>query len=115
MSGGSRISGRKLMELAAALGPTEQAVIQSLRRVRLASGAQLVRLHFTDRPHAAVQARRLLARMVEERLLCALGRRIGGVRAGSSGYVYALDVTGQRLADLGRPTVARRPWTPGAA
>lgn len=115
MSGGSRISGRKLTELAAALGPTEQAIIQTLQRVRLASGAQLVHLHFTDRPHAAVQARRLLARMVEQRLLCALGRRIGGVRAGSSGYVYALDVIGQRLADLHRPTAARRPWTPGAA
>lgn len=112
MSGG-RISGRKLAEVAAALTPTERAVIRSLQRVRLASGAQLVRLHFAARPHAAVQARRLLARMVERRLLCALGRRIGGVRAGSSGFVYALDILGQRLAE--RPGSPRRPWNPALA
>jgi hypothetical protein len=115
MSGGTRLSGGKLLALAAALSPHDQAVMQTLQRVRLASGVQLVRLHFADRPHAAVQARRHLARLVEQRLLCALGRRIGGVRAGSSGYVYALDVVGQRLVELDRPSGARRPWTPTAA
>jgi hypothetical protein len=112
---GDRIGRRRLTELAAALTPTEQAVLDTLRRVRLASGAQLVRLHFASRPHAAVQARRVLARMVEQRLLCALGRRIGGVRAGSTGFVYALDVLGRRLAEAERRGSARRPWTPGTA
>lgn len=110
VSGGQRISTLRLAELAGALTPTERAVIDTLRVVRLASGAQLVRLHFAARPHAAVQARRLLARLVERRWLCALGHRIGGVRAGSTGYVYALDVLGQRLTD--RPGSPRRPWTP---
>ena len=112
MSGGTRISQAKLAEVRAGLTPTEEAVIETLKRVRIASGGQLVRLHFANRPHAAVQARRLLARMVQARLLHALGRRIGGIRAGSTGYVYLLDVVGQRLVG-NRPTTTRRPRTPG--
>lgn len=114
MSGGRRISSRRLAEVAAALTPTDRAVLDSLRRVRLATGEQLTRLHFADRSSAARQARRRLARLVERRLVARLDRRIGGVRAGSSGFVYALDVAGQRLLDAETPPRwPRRPWTPG--
>ena len=50
------------------------------------------------------------------RVLARLDRRIGGARAGSAGFVYALDVAGQHLAQRhqagGR---RRRPWTPSVA
>jgi hypothetical protein len=82
--------------------------------LRLATGAQLERLHFaqladTSRP---VVRRRVLGRLVRARVLATLERRIGGVRAGSSGLIYALDVAGKRLmAGEGRAT---RPRTPSA-
>jgi hypothetical protein len=40
-----------------------------------------------------------------------LTRRIGGVRAGSRGFVYALGVTGQRIVYPNRHRY-REPWTP---
>lgn len=95
-------------------------MVQDLDRLRLASVKQLERLHFTtDKPAAnASQARRTLARLAERRVVVRLDRRVGGVRAGSSGYVYALDLAGQRLASACGPAGGariRRPWTPGPA
>ena len=110
----------RVAELAARLTPTEQAVIDTLDRVRLASSPQLERLHFTGEGSArtrARRARRTLARLVELRVLARLERCVGGVRAGSAGYIYALDVAGQRLASACGPAGGariRRPWTPGA-
>lgn len=96
------------------------AIIDSLARTRVLTGAQLERLHFADlSPLTRARIRRgVLVRLASWRLLVALGRRIGGVRGGSSGMVWSLDVAGQRLARLrefhgytnGR---LRRPWTPG--
>jgi hypothetical protein len=80
----------------------------------LASGAQLERLHFTD--VGSRERRRVLAALVDKHLLYRLARVIGGTRAGSSGFVFALGTTGQRLRGLrtsnGRPP---RPWTPGTS
>jgi hypothetical protein len=85
-------------------------VISTLARVRVATGHQLRRLHFAD--VSARQARSGLAGLVSRRLLARLPRVVGGVRAGSAGYVYVLDVAGQRLtrAATGR---AQRPWPVG--
>lgn len=105
-----RWSEAQVRELAERLTPTEAAVLATLANLRLATGGQLTRLHFATRPSAADQARRLLRRMVELRLLTRLDRTIGGIRAGSQAYVYALDVVGQRLTSPKRP---RRPSTPG--
>jgi len=109
MSARRRLNAQDLAILTASLTATDHAVVDTLKRVRVATGAQLVRLHFAGRPSAARQTRRALQRLVEQRVLCRLARRIGGVRAGSSGYVYALDIAGQRIVNSGR---LRRPWTP---
>ncbi|WP_206443254.1 replication-relaxation family protein, partial [Candidatus Protofrankia californiensis] len=76
---------------------------------------QVERLHFTDLAASSrpVMRRRVLARLVRLRLLVTLKRRIGGVRAGSAGLVYALDTAGQRLL-AGTDKPSRRPWTPSA-
>ncbi|MER6284456.1 replication-relaxation family protein [Streptomyces sviceus] len=71
----------------------------TLRRVRLASGDHLERLHFAglaprSRP---VVRRRVLARLTDWHVLTTFERRIGGVRAGSAGLVFALDKTGHLL------------------
>ena len=62
-------------------------------------GKQLERLHFTELSGASgpVVRRRVLGRLVRWEVLTTLERRIGGVRAGSSGLVYALNIAGKRL------------------
>jgi hypothetical protein len=106
----------RLDELHGALSDRDRAILTTLGRVRLATGEQLQRLHFHDlAPTSAPRVRRrVLQRLTELRLTARLDRRIGGIRAGSSGYVYCLDVAGQRLLlghgiAGGRP---RKPWTP---
>jgi hypothetical protein len=113
MSG--RLGRRGLEELAGSLSDTDRAVLDSLARVRVATGRQLERLHFAGRPSSARQARRHLARLAERRLVCRLDQRIGGVRGGSSGFVYTLDAIGQRLLAASLPRQPRRPWTPSRA
>lgn len=96
------------------LSERDRAVLGSLRQLRVLTGNQLERLHFqglTDR-----QRRRTLAQLEADGLVARLSRRIGGVRSGSAGSVFALDRAGQRL--LGATGPARggrieRPWTPG--
>ena len=82
-------------------------VIVTLHRVRVATGRQMERTCFPDVTRRQVRA--VLASLVDRRLLARLPRVVGGVRAGSAGYVYTLDVAGQRVMrpDHGR---AHRPW-----
>jgi hypothetical protein len=99
----------------ARMGERDRAIVASVARLRLVTGQQLERLHFHDiapRSRAAVR-RRVLARFVAWRVLMTLERRIGGVRAGSSGLVYALDSAGQWLCTDGQGV--RRTELPGVA
>lgn len=118
--GRSRVTEAYVAELAVELNPRELALVQTLDRLRLASVKQLERLHFAGgTPQAnARQARRTLAGLSQRRVVVRLERQVGGVRAGSRGSVYALDVAGQRLASACGPAGGvriRRPWTPGSA
>lgn len=90
------------------LSERDRHVLHDVRRLRLLTGAQLARLHFGGSESARRLARQSLARLVALRVLMRLGRRIGGVRAGSAGFVYGLDVAGQRLTQPDR----RRWWPP---
>ena len=113
-----RITEAYVAELERGLTPRERAIVASLDRLRIASVKQLERLHFTaysERANAR-QARKALSGLTERRVVTRLERRVGGVRAGSRGSVYALDVAGQRLASVCGPAGGvriRRPWTPG--
>jgi hypothetical protein len=98
----------RLAELDASLTGRDRAVLITLHRVRVAASTQLERLHFTDVTRR--RARQLLAGMVRRRLLARLPRTVGGVRAGSAGYVYALDVAGVRIITGEQ---RRRPWNVG--
>lgn len=114
----SHVTEAKVAALAAELTVRDQAIVQSLDRLRLASGEQLRRLHFPNgEPTQPRKARRTLRRLTERRVLVRLDRTIGGERSGSAGFIYALDVAGQRLASACGPAGGRRirrPWTPGA-
>jgi hypothetical protein len=90
-------------------------VIRQVADLRLMSARQIQAIHFSDAEHhneqAATRARqRVLARLMRERLLIRLERRIGGIRAGSAGFVLALGPIGQRVLALDRPR--RRSYEP---
>jgi Replication-relaxation len=96
------MTGSELLALAGSLGAAEREVIESLARLRLMSHAQLSALLALPRSEQSAttlarSARRVLARLTARRVLARLDRRIGGVRAGSAGYVYYLGPVGQRL------------------
>jgi hypothetical protein len=105
----------RLERLERSLSERDRVVVETVARLRLATGEQLGRLHYTDTTPR--QRRRALTRLVERRVLSILDRRVGGVRAGSDGFVFALDITGAHLARTTAANARRRiqrPVTPGA-
>lgn len=111
----SYITPTRLAELERSLSERDLVVVETVARLRLVTGEQLGRLHYTDTTPR--QRRRALTRLVERRVLGVLDRRVGGVRAGSDGFVYALDNAGAHLARTRAKHPRRRtqrPVTPGA-
>jgi hypothetical protein len=99
----------------------DREILKTLNRVRLATGSQLQRLHFSDLSgkSAAVVRWRVLKRLVEWRVIVPTDRRIGGSLRGSSEMAFALDTAGQRILQMllgadGDITRLRRPGIPGA-
>jgi hypothetical protein len=83
------------------LSERDQAILSSLRSFRLLTTAHIRRLHFAlghATPGAAATAvMRVLTRLERHNLVARLQRRIGGVRAGSSGITWHLGAAGERL------------------
>lgn len=105
-----------------ALSARDRAILQDLRRVRLLTGGQVERLHFADLATGNARGsarRRTMSRLMKLRMVTALPRRVGGVRAGSAGLVYTLDARAYRSSELWMdepvelPRRVRRPWTIG--
>lgn len=97
-----RLTGGHLIRLATSLPARERALVETVARLRLLSHAQLASLlergdSVVSPVSAARSARRILARLTALGVLARLERRVGGVRAGSAGYVYYLGPVGQRL------------------
>lgn len=104
------------------LSDRDRAILGDLRRVRLLTGRQLERLHFADLATLNARGsdrRRVLGRLHRLELVTTLPRRVGGVRAGSAGLVYALDARAHRLQEVWDGAAAdsavrvRRPWAIG--
>lgn len=90
---------RALDELRHQLATRDEAVIRSVSELRYLSGHQLDRLHYGGEGEASARAaRRALARLTRLDMLTRLERRVGGVRAGSAGFVYSLGLAGQAVA-----------------
>lgn len=105
-----------LTDLAAQLTDRDLAILKSVSSLRFMSGQQLTRWHFGDGPANARAARRALLRLIRLGCLARLPRRVGGVRAGSAGFVYTLHAAGQAVAALHgwQPEQRRRrSWSPG--
>jgi len=106
----SYVSAKALGKLRGRLSDRDLQIVRQVGELRLMSARQIQTIHFPDAEHengpAATRARqRVLERLSRERLLTRLERRIGGVRAGSAGFVLALGPIGQRLVE---PTGPRR-------
>ena len=97
----SRVTHGQLLRLADELSPRRWTVLRAVGELRLVSGGQLRRRFYGEAGASAARLARLdLAALHEARILHRLERRIGGVRAGSSGFVYALGPVGRRLLEL---------------
>ncbi|WP_186763410.1 replication-relaxation family protein [Lentzea tibetensis] len=92
------------------VGALPLAVLGSLHSFRLLTTAQVQRLHLVEGPHQSRirRAQYLLKRLQTLGLVVRFSRVIGGVRAGSSGFVYGLSALGQAALEVGGPTGGRR-------
>jgi Replication-relaxation len=113
--GGKRRARRKMV--VSELSERDLAILGDLARLRLLAGRLIERLHFADGSPltAARKSRSSLQRLYESGLIVRLERRIGGIRAGSSGFVYGLSAQGQKLVETSGPAGGkrlRRPWEP---
>ena len=107
----THITARRVALTRGRLTNLDHRILEAVARLNVASHKQLRELFYDDTPSAKRTARADLARLTNERILGRLERRVGGVRAGSDGYIYALDVVGQRIAHPDRRRY-RPPWTP---
>lgn len=95
---GRYMTAERLRALDARLSGRDKAILRRVSQLRFVSGAQLRRMEFPDVPGRTV--RETLLRLKRLDVLERLPRTVGGVRAGSAGYVYRLGSAGQRLAAL---------------
>jgi hypothetical protein len=101
---GKYLSKKRLEALAGEiLSERDKAILFSLRQCRYLMTGQIQRLHFTDNatPTAALRAaNRVLQKLKDYGVVEFLERRVGGVRAGSSSYIWTLTESGVNLLHL---------------
>jgi len=98
-----RIGRSKLEQIAREISDRDVEILKSTRDYRYLTTDQLRRLYFRDSISdiaALRSANRILAKLKGLDLLRPLTRRIGGVRAGSASFIWALSSTGARLLDM---------------
>lgn len=99
----------------AELGDRDRQILEAVGLTGVAGSQQIERWAFADPSSTplstARRCRRVLARLHRDGYLLRLDRRLGGVRSGSSGWLYQLSTRGKRVIGMsGRG----RTWEPGA-
>lgn len=97
-----------LDDLRSELSGRDLAIVGQVADLRLMTARQIEAVHFAVGDHetasaAARASRRCLGRLTRDRLLVRLERRIGGVRAGSGSFIYALGPVGHRVLHREQP------------
>jgi hypothetical protein len=113
--GTGRAGRRQLAELAEGLTSRDWAILHSIADHRFLTTRQLGVLHFSAHASpasASRSCRRVLERLRKMRMIRSLQRRIGGVRAGSAGYVWTTAAVGRRLLDTAADIPSRRHQEP---
>jgi len=99
-----RLSRRQLERLAASLSDRDRAILEALQDSRFMTSKQISRQHFEldhANPTAAQRAaNRAMHKLRGHGLATTIYRRVGGVKGGSSGHVWALTPTGHRFLGL---------------
>lgn len=120
MSGPRRVRRSHVERLLGRLSFRDIAILETLAQVRIASGSQLERLHFTDLGTRSRQVKRwqVLKRLSDARALMPVERRVGTAVNGSDKLSYALDSAGLRVLRIranaeAANTPVRRPRLPG--
>ncbi len=107
-----RFGRRSVRVLVESLSARDLAVLRSIAEHRFLGTRHIEALQFHDHATAlsgARSARRVLRRLNDHGLLQHLQRRIGGIRAGSAGYIWTLGSVGVRvLAELDGATAPGR-------
>lgn len=90
------------------LSGRDLSIVGQVSDLRLMTARQIQAIHFPLAEHdnsaaAARACRRSLERLHREQLLIRLDRRIGGARAGSASFIYALGPAGHRILALSSP------------
>lgn len=99
-SSGRRVGARQLEALRVGLGERDRAVLAAVGLLHVAGTGHLRRMVFGDLSEigAARAAQRHTARLFRVGLLERLDRRVGGLRPGSSAFLWRLSSAGARLA-----------------
>lgn len=95
-----RVGRKEIQYLAAQLSDRDWAITRFIHQHRFATTSQLRRRFFTAHASQSAATRacvRVLDRLLTQRILTRLERRIGGVRHGSAAFIWCLDVIGDRL------------------
>jgi len=98
----SRFGRAVVRELREDLSSRDMDIVSQIAELRLMSGRQVEVLHFPPEHHATAATaarlcRRVLSRLVADRSLVRLERKVGGLRAGSHTFIYGLGPIGHRL------------------
>lgn len=105
------MNARLTTAIANQLSDRDQAILTSLERFRLLNTKQLQRLHFADHKTDLAAARscaRTMQRLEGLGVVSSLERRIGGVRKGSTSFVWQLAASGERFLRATRGQAQRR-------
>lgn len=103
MNSSSRVGPAALRRIVSDLSERDRHILLTLRRYRLLSAGQLQRLCFGGLGSSASANRttgRVLKRLHRVGLVVRLDRRVGGIRAGSTGYIYRLSSVGFRALGI---------------
>jgi hypothetical protein len=95
-----RVSGKELEAIRHRLSERDLAVLHAVGEHQFMTTRQITRLYFHAHQSEASGVRaaiRVVSRLLDLRVLTRLERAVGGVRAGSSAYVWCLDSLGDRL------------------
>ncbi|MEV8375172.1 replication-relaxation family protein [Kribbella sp. NPDC056861] len=108
-----RTGRRILASLQSSISTRDLEILKSISTHRLLTSKHVEQLHFTGHGSALAATRstnRVLKRLDALQLINHLDRRVGGVHAGSSSYVWQLAPAGDRLLqiDLGNGTRRRQ-------
>lgn len=96
----SRSDRQDLPRIRSQLSERDWGIVRFIQQHRYATTTQLRRVFFCEHASQSAATRacvRVLDRLLTQRMLTRLERRVGGVRHGSASFVWCLDVLGDRL------------------